>query len=61
MEIDMSNYVQQMWDSQPYEMRHTSKSAAIAAWVIGVLAVGSIAAFATQAYWMPYVSPYLAR
>ncbi len=64
----MSNYVQQMWDSQANGYggyggyggrREHGKGARIAGWLIGVLAVLSIAAYATQSYWYPYVNSYL--
>jgi hypothetical protein len=61
MEIDMSNYVEQMWNSQSDGFRDTSKLARISAWIVGVLAVVGIAAYATQDYWYPTISPYLYR
>jgi hypothetical protein len=55
----MSNYVQEMWQSQSDGYRDYSQLARASAWVVGVLAIVSIAAYATQSYWYPYVSPYL--
>jgi hypothetical protein len=57
----MSNYVEQMWESNTDGYRDYGKLARVSAWVVGVLALVSIAAYATQQYWYPYVSPYLYR
>jgi uncharacterized membrane protein YedE/YeeE len=60
MEIDMSNYVQEMWNSTPYAS-HTGKGGRVVAWIIGIALIAGIAAYATESYWYPYVSPYLYR
>ena len=57
--VDQSNYVEQMWNSQSDGFRDYSKLARVSAWIAGVLAVAAVAAYATQEYWYPYVSPYL--
>lgn len=53
----MDNYVQQMW--QDHSAQHSGKATRIFAWVIGVAVVVGAAAYASQAYWYPYVAPYL--
>lgn len=56
----MSNYVEQMWESNPsYGVNPPSNAGRIAAWVIGVTAVAAFIAYSTQQYWYPYVSQYL--
>ena len=54
----MDNYVQQMWQDHNAH-QNNGKAARVFAWVIGVAVAISAVAYASQAYWYPYVSPYL--
>jgi hypothetical protein len=53
------DYVQQLWQSQLYKEQHVSKGGRVTLWVLGSAAVLSLAAYASQDYWYPYVAPYL--
>jgi hypothetical protein len=54
----MDNYVQQMWQDHNAH-QNSGKATRVFAWIIGVAVVVSAAAYISQSYWYPYVSPYL--
>jgi hypothetical protein len=57
-ENHMDNYVQQMWQDHNVQ-RTSSKATRIAAWILGTAVAVALIAMASQAYWYPYVAPYL--
>ena len=53
----MTDYVAQQWRTT-YVEKTQGTAGRVAAWVLGVIAVVAIAAFATKAYWYPYAAQW---
>jgi len=55
----MSNYAQQMWESQNARQKGRGKSARVLGWTLGSLVALSAVAYLLAPYWYPYVQPYI--